>query len=155
MLNSDDFTHRLQLLLDHYHLTASAFADSINVQRSGISHILSGRNKPSLDFVMRVTDVYKDVSLSWLLYGKGKFPNVVDKNSVPTEKIEEEALKVPNSVKQSAGTNLFSEAIDNVQSDLDLPEPINKAKQAVKTPHITNIVVFYDDGTFSSYNPRR
>ena len=54
MVNSSEFIERLNLLLTHYGLTASQFADQIQVQRSSISHLLSGRNKPSLDFVMKV-----------------------------------------------------------------------------------------------------
>ena len=54
--------------------TASSFAEKIGVQRSSISHILSGRNKPSLDFVMKVLSSYPDVELYWLLNGKGNFP---------------------------------------------------------------------------------
>lgn len=60
--------------MDHYQLTATAFADKIEVQRSSISHLLSGRNKPSLDFVLKVLDKFKEVELYWLLNGKGTFP---------------------------------------------------------------------------------
>mgnify|MGYP000108829433 FL=1 len=55
-------------------LTASLFADKIGVQRSSISHILSGRNKPSLDFILKVTGVFSDVDIQWLLNGVGEFP---------------------------------------------------------------------------------
>ena len=50
------------------------FADKIGVQRSSISHILSGRNKPSLDFILKVTNEFTDVDIYWLLNGKGSFP---------------------------------------------------------------------------------
>ncbi|MGB1270375.1 MAG: helix-turn-helix domain-containing protein, partial [Flavobacteriaceae bacterium] len=52
-MESLEFTNRLQKLLDYYDLSASGFATKIGVQRSSISHVLSGRNKPSLDFVMK------------------------------------------------------------------------------------------------------
>lgn len=74
MLNNEAFILRLEEILGHYHLTATAFADRLGVQRSGISHILSGRNKPSLDFVMRLVHAFPEVSLSWLLEGTGSFP---------------------------------------------------------------------------------
>ncbi|MFS4415058.1 helix-turn-helix domain-containing protein [Maribacter sp. 2307ULW6-5] len=67
-------TKRLQLILEHYELSASAFAESIGVQRSSISHYLKGRNKPSLEFVMKIVETYPEVDLYWLLYGKGSFP---------------------------------------------------------------------------------
>lgn len=74
MINSSDFAMRLQKIIDFYDETASGFAEKIGVQRSSISHILSGRNKPSLDFVMKVLHSYPEVELYWLLNGKGNFP---------------------------------------------------------------------------------
>lgn len=74
MINNLDFSKRLQLVMDYYQLSAATFADKIEVQRSSISHLLSGRNKPSLDFVLKVLDNFKEVELYWLLNGKGNFP---------------------------------------------------------------------------------
>ena len=74
MINAQHFTERLEKILAHYDLNASAFADAIGVQRSSISHLLSGRNRPSLDFVMKVVEHFPEVDLYWLLNGKGAFP---------------------------------------------------------------------------------
>lgn len=74
MVNNLEFSERLKRVMEHYKLTASLFADKITVQRSSISHILSGRNKPSLDFILKVTNTFKDVDIYWLLNGKGIFP---------------------------------------------------------------------------------
>lgn len=74
MINSEKFTARLQKVIEYYGETASGFAEKIGVQRSSISHILSGRNKPSLDFVMKVLHAYPEVELYWLMNGKGDFP---------------------------------------------------------------------------------
>lgn len=75
MINSVKFTERLQKIIDFYGESASGFAEKIGVQRSSISHILSGRNKPSLDFVMKVLHTYPEVELYWLMNGKGQFPS--------------------------------------------------------------------------------
>ena len=75
MINSLEFTTRIKKVMDYHELTASLFADKIGVQRSSISHILSGRNKPSLDFVLKITTEFTDVDLQWLLNGIGSFPN--------------------------------------------------------------------------------
>ena len=83
MVNILDFTNRLKKILNYHQLTASLFADKIGVQRSSISHILSGRNKPSLDFILKVTNTFTDVDIYWLLNGKGTFP----KEQGPTNKI--------------------------------------------------------------------
>ena len=74
MINTEDFTERLQKVIQYYGESASSFAEKIGVQRSSISHILSGRNKPSLDFVMKVLYSYPEVELYRLLNGKGNFP---------------------------------------------------------------------------------
>jgi len=77
-----EFTTRLKKVMDHHELSASMFADKVGVQRSSISHILSGRNKPSLDFVLKVTTEFKDVDINWLLKGEGNFPKqAVNKTS--------------------------------------------------------------------------
>jgi len=60
---------RFKYLMKLNNLTASAFADQIGVQRSRVSHILSGRNKPSLEFIQKVLDTYPKVSADWLIAG--------------------------------------------------------------------------------------
>ena len=90
MINSLEFTTRIKKVMDFHQLTASMFADKVGVQRSSISHILSGRNKPSLDFVLKVTAEFKDVDIKWLLNGIGVFPitEVSAENSIaPTPSI--------------------------------------------------------------------
>ena len=74
MVNNTKFAERLKKVLDYYKISAATFADEINVQRSSISHLLSGRNRPSLDFVLKVLDKYDTVDLYWLMNGKGSFP---------------------------------------------------------------------------------
>ena len=69
--------------MDYHQLSASMFADKIGVQRSSISHILSGRNKPSLDFILKITGEFQDVDIHWLLNGKGSFPKTTE-NITPT-----------------------------------------------------------------------
>ena len=74
MVNVIEFTNRLKKVMEIHQLTASLFADKIGVQRSSISHILSGRNKPSLDFILKITSAFSDVDIQWLLNGVGEFP---------------------------------------------------------------------------------
>ena len=74
MVNAKEFTKRLELILGHHGLNATGFADAIGVPRSSISHILGGRNKPSLDFVMKLVQRFPEVNLYWLLNGKGEYP---------------------------------------------------------------------------------
>ena len=71
MLNTDDFVKRLDELLSHYGLNAAAFSDKIGIQRSSVSHLLSGRNKPSLDFILKIIGSFPEVNLYWLITGSG------------------------------------------------------------------------------------
>ncbi|SIR16643.1 helix-turn-helix domain-containing protein [Maribacter ulvicola] len=86
MLNTASFLLRLKTILEHNDLSSAAFADLVDVQRSSISHLLNGRNKPSLEFIMKVNDAFPEVDLQWLLYGSGTFPKTKKKTPTPTSK---------------------------------------------------------------------
>ena len=86
MINKEEFTERLQKVIAFYDETASGFAEKIGVQRSSISHILSGRNKPSLDFVMKILNTYSEVDLYWLMNGIGSFPSTLKKENLEFSK---------------------------------------------------------------------
>lgn len=123
MINTEGFTKRLQKVIDFYGESASSFAEKIGVQRSSISHILSGRNKPSLDFVLKVLSSFPEVELYWLMNGKGAFPA-----ETKTEK------KVSNNV-------VLEKPIDIKTTHI--PNSNNKS--------IERIVIFYKDGSFQNF----
>lgn len=91
---NDLIAERIRTIIEHYGLTVSSFADKIGVQRSSISHLLKGRNKPSLDFVLKVVQAYPEVNLYWLLNGKGQFPtedkmtSIEEIHNEPISKVE-------------------------------------------------------------------
>ncbi|QLG47077.1 helix-turn-helix transcriptional regulator [Costertonia aggregata] len=99
MVNSQDFIKRLEKILHYYDLTASTFADKAGVQRSSISHLLTGRNKPSLEFVMKVVKSFPEVNLYWLLNGKGNFPAIASETSTLAKKAESINTTTPKSSK--------------------------------------------------------
>src|SRR6056300_116713 len=104
MINTEDFTKRLRNIMEYYGESASSFAEKIGVQRSSISHILSGRNKPSLDFILKVLSSFPEVDLYWLFNGRGNFPSE-NKNEIADKEVKTstsqnsiiENLKVKNS----------------------------------------------------------
>ncbi len=124
-MNTSDFIKRIDQILKFYDLSASAFADTIGVQRSSISHLLAGRNKPSLEFVLKVVSSFPDVDLYWLLFGKGSFPKKIKTASPIVEKKEQMA----------AGNEVLADA--------------NPRSQA-----IDKIIIFYADGSFKSYTEK-
>jgi len=106
---------RVKLIIKANNESSSSFADKIDIKRSNLSHVLSGRNKPSLDFLAKIIDNYPKVNASWLITGTTR--------------------------------------------DGELKEPINNTQESIKPKtegsfvdgEIEKIVVFYTNGTFSSY----
>ncbi len=156
MVNNKDFGKRIQKIMDHYAVSASSFADYMGVGRSSISHILSGRNKPSLDFVMKIVDAYTDVELQWLLYGKGTFP----KSNAPIEE-EKNTEKLITPTKQETTSlppdqNLFSQpSVDPEVKHSSIPTQDKISKSIFTDQEIDRIVIFYEDGTFMSYQMKK
>ena len=146
MVNIDDFIKRLEIILDYYNLSASAFADKINVQRSSLSHLLSGRNKPSLDFIIKVIEVFPEVDLYWILNGKGTFPKSEKNFSIQSTKQEvtSDEINTPD-LFSTDQTNSKQPFITNeIEKKL-----ISLSNNDVKT--IERIVIFYTDGSFKNY----
>ena len=83
-MNSDAILLRLEKIRIHYDLSAAALADKIKVQRSSISHLLKGRNKPSLEFVIKLVAAFPEIDIYWFLYGIGNFPSVPTKDTSTT-----------------------------------------------------------------------
>lgn len=130
MVNTESFSKRLNKVMEYYDLSAAGFADKIEVGRSSISHILSGRNKPSLEFVMKVVKSFPEVELYWLLNGKGSFPKT--SSTVSSEMKDEE-----------------------IQKSTPATPPPNTPKQFLPqgnaSKNIQKIVIFYSDGTFDAF----
>ncbi|GAA3740068.1 helix-turn-helix transcriptional regulator [Flavobacterium ginsengisoli] len=150
MVNIDDFVKRLETVLDYYGLNASAFADKIGVQRSSMSHLLSGRNKPSLDFVMKILEVFPDVDLYWILIGRGVFPK---SNEQTVQEVQQTSAPILQNQHQS--TDLFSTIKVNAEEKTEtkkIPNPKN-ANFDLEDDEIEKIVLFYKNGTFKAYAP--
>jgi len=131
MINNTEFAKRLHILMEYYQISASAFADRIQVPRSSISHLLSGRNKPSLDFVLKVVKEFEEVELYWLLNGKGNFPHVKTGGSTILEQTVKTSTPSPKEIPIA-------------------PTPTNGVKSPTEK-NIERIVIFYTDGTFKEY----
>jgi transcriptional regulator with XRE-family HTH domain len=157
MVNIEDFIKRLEIILDYYSLNASSFADKIGVQRSSLSHLLSGRNKPSLDFILKILEVFPDVDLYWILNGKGTFPKKseqFDKTVNNVEQVVKHNIPTPPSA-DIIPENLFSKIkIPPVIPTLETKKIENKNSDTESdSTDIDKIVIFYKNGTFKSYVP--
>lgn len=133
MQDTKDFVQKLEKILDYFQLSASAFADKIGVQRSSLSHLLSGRNKPSLEFVIKITEAFPEVDLYWFLLNKGSFPK---SNSTENHLISEEIAPIKKEESRKPEANKPEKTIFPDQEDVE------------------KIVVFYKNGTFKAYLPK-
>ncbi|MDX1446091.1 helix-turn-helix transcriptional regulator [Lishizhenia sp.] len=124
---------RLKMIMKMNNLNASSFADKVGVQRSSVSHILSGRNKPSLDFIQKTLNTFPRVSGDWLVSGKqpSKEP-AAQVNNASGPKVEPKNEQVS--------------AINPAQAPQSLAQKNTASQKTVE-----KIVYFYTDGTFKEY----
>ena len=118
---------RIKLIIQSNRESPSSFADKIGIKRSNLSHVLSGRNKPSLDFLEKIINFYPNVNASWLVTGKtreGEF--------------------------ESSDTNVNNEVSDSLQKDISSEDDfiVNQESDA----EIKKVIIFYTDGKIKEYN---
>jgi transcriptional regulator with XRE-family HTH domain len=140
MINSQDFIKRLQIIIDHYQLSAASLADKIAVQRSSISHLLSGRNKPSLEFVLKLVRQFPEVNLYWLLNGTGNFPSTLSEFNIPKEIISE---------GNKESERLSDEKTTEISKTLK--EQMLHSNHYYTQDEIDTVIICYKNGNFKSY----
>ena len=126
MLNTSEVINRLERIMANHNLSAASFATKIGVQRSAISHILSGRNKPSLDFLMKVYESFDEVALEWLILGTTtSLPREVqDLNLFKSETINPELLGTPKTKSETFTESIINNPTITPKSEIILKEII-------------------------------
>ena len=175
-----EINERITKILEYSGLSASEFADEIDVQRSSISHIMSGRNKPSLEFVTKVKTKFPELSWNWIILGTGEMKesstplpfSEKEENSLPDlftlidedyknevfvqENIQNETLRELNKSFPSPRKEILSDS-----QRLDIQENISEV-QSIVNETVTNtnteskikkIVFFYENGKFEAFEP--
>lgn len=170
-----EFNDRITKVIEFSELSPAEFAEEIGVQRSSISHIISGRNKPSLDFITKIKSKFPDIEWDWLITGTGEM--LISKEEAKIA--EKQNYKQEDKPVKKSLPDLFSlindeqfgytETEDKVkktvmrESDISAPVPErnkindsqpleNISKKQISDPKkIRRIVFFYDDGTFETY----
>jgi transcriptional regulator with XRE-family HTH domain len=139
---------RILKFINKESISPAHFADEIGVQRSSVSHILSGRNNPSFDFIQKILDRYKNLNSEWLIMGLGDMYKKVEKNiSFVTEPVRKDIPPVPPVQK-----DLFTEP-PTLKSE---PPPLyghEKVIEASVNKSVEKIIVFYSDKTFVEFRP--
>lgn len=142
---------RLMKIITSEGLTSSMLADEMGIQRSGISHILSGRNYPSFDFLQKLLTRFPKLNAEWLILGQGSMYKTTATNlsdlftlPVPEQKTPvSPTLPIKNEISSSVKD-------DKKESPVSQPE-ISPSDEPQKT--IEKIIILYTDKTFSSYFP--
>lgn len=138
---NDELTinNRIQQIMQEKQLSNAAFADLIGVKRSSITHILSDRNKPSLDFLYKLLETFNDIDANWLLKGeKQENPRTVLKS-------QQELFPEISSISQNQAQQVVSQQNIPIQQAQEYKPSMPKK--------IEKIVTFYSDKTFAEYVP--
>ena len=144
---------RLSKIITSEGLTPSLLADKLGVQRSGISHILSGRNNPGFDFLQKLLENFPRLNAEWLLLGKGSMykSTVAD---IP------DLLTPPTIVEKNPVAPILPETPKNLSSGEDHQKKVPEAKPEISPPvevqkTIEKMMVLYSDNTFVTYFPEK
>lgn len=127
---------RLAHILRAKNLTASQFAEMMEIQPSNVSHLLNGRNNPSLDFLIKLKEIFPEYSFDWIILGKK--PITINDPS-PVEHVEEENIVEFEDVDQNINENTV------INNNITVNQPNVGVKK---------MIVVYDDNTFEVINPR-
>ena len=157
---------RLDKLLMAEQLSPAKFADIIGVQRSSISHIISGRNKPSFDFIAKVLQRFPRINADWLILGKGE----MYKQMVQASLFDAPPVAITPAVNEDLAGAAFSTVGSSHSADIDpIEEPMpasvtskTQVSQNSESPEmqlidkdVERIVIFYTDRTFRTYTPAK
>ncbi len=132
MLNKEVFIKRLDELMDQYEISAAGLADKIDVQRSSISHLMSGRNKPSLDFVIKILDNFPEISFDWLVKGIGSLESSTNETD-----------------EQHHSPTLFDAFTDE---NTPVKQVESKDMKLKHDKDVLKILLLYTDGSFEVYD---
>ena len=129
---------RIQQFLEIENLSPSKLADMLGLQRSGISHILAGRNKPSYDFILKFLRTFPNINPDWLLMGKGK----IYRNGENDQNNQNEDNTPQLSINFEENREFYEESDEATEIKI-IEKKINR------------ITLFYNDGSFQEFYPNK
>lgn len=148
--------NRLEQFLAAENISQSQFADTIDVARASVSHIISGRNKPGWDFLNNMMRHYPNLNIEWLLNGTGKMYKSQQREEIrKAEEVSADLFTPPAAVQEAPETSRESQIAvpagnlaGNTESTRRNDSPAAAHQMLDSQKKITKIVVFYDDNTF-------
>jgi len=143
---------RILAFLQGENKSYAQFAEEIGVQPSGISHILSGRNNPSLDFVIKMLHRYPNLSADWLLFGRGPIYKFVSQPTLFDVEIPGSRSEEPGSGNDAVGwSDVTDSPVAREMPAEDIAEPGGQVRDTRKK--IERVLFIYSDKTFTEYRP--
>ena len=145
---------RLKQFLDAENISQSQFADTIKVVRASVSHVLSGRNNPSYEFIRAIMNSYPELNIEWLMLGKGKMYKsaVTEHSPAPTSALlfdDEDLFEAHSTSSQESNIPVqLHKPSDSVQSSANMNTLSDIPQSIVKQRNVTKIIIMFDDGTF-------
>jgi len=151
---------RLLQLLDMEQLTPSKFADIIGVQRSSVSHVISGRNNPSFDFLQKTLKAFPGLKADWLMLGEGTMYEQMGRVNTGNlfEPSEYRDASVAQSVQYSEEASGQEEDTAHMQTPVSQAKTIERNRDEIiekeaEIRAIVKVILFYNDDTFVSFEP--
>ena len=144
---------KLLNLMKSEQLTASKLAELLDIQPSGISHILSGRNKPSFDLVQKILRRFPRVNPDWLLLDKDEMYRTIDIEPKPATSQSISTEELDETMQQSTVSGMTTPATNSTSAST--PAQQIAAAYAPKNGNVKRVIVLFDDHTFESYEVSR
>lgn len=142
---------RILAFLKNENKSYAQFAEEIGVQPSGISHILSGRNNPSLDFVIKMLQKYTSLSAEWLLFGNGSMYKTISQPTLFDNAFTAAEIKKPEETTRKPEEDL-TEILQHATEMSDRQDNTG-VNTGFAEKHVTRVVLLYSDKTFTDYRP--
>lgn len=153
------FSKQLQKIMHHFGLSTTELADKILVPKATISHLISERNKPGLEFIMKLHTTFPTLNLEWLIYEKEPFlvteihQKTIEKNQNETDVLDEILeIETVNEIENKDQSENQKEEIEPKNINQNITEN-PKNILSFQSKEIDCIVIFYNDGSFKKYNP--
>lgn len=132
---------RLKQFLSAENITQAQFADNINVVRASVSHVLSGRNNPSYEFIRSIMVKYPKLNIEWLMFGKGK----MYKDEIHEEKTFSDDVLFPD--LEDSPLPEVAETVKTV-GFIDIKESDNTEQVTVNQRKVSKVIILFDDGSY-------
>ena len=146
LMENEEMKDRIAHIIRAKNLTAAEFAIRLGIQPSNVSHLLSGRNNPSLDFVRKLKETFPEYNLDWIIMGKG--PMTISEPFMATAPAAESRLDETTEAESNTST------LDGTQFETKDSPCLPEEQLPLPSSGLKKMILVYDDNTFEVLSPR-